>query len=80
MITRSALPLLNTSQQSHQGYKEHIVPETANTPILSVDNLSVEFDGQRVIEDLSFTVEAGKTLAIVGESGSGKSTIANALP
>ncbi|WP_245957858.1 ABC transporter ATP-binding protein [Marinomonas piezotolerans] len=71
--------MLNTSQQSHQGYKEHIVPETANTPILSVDNLSVEFDGHRVIEDLSFTVEAGKTLAIVGESGSGKSVTSQSI-
>ncbi|KAA0578566.1 ABC transporter ATP-binding protein [Azospirillum sp. B21] len=42
-------------------------------PLLSVEKLSVAFGGQRVIEDLSFRVHPGRTLAIVGESGSGKS-------
>ena len=46
---------------------------TAMPPLLSVENLSVAFGGQRVIEDLSFRVHPGRTLAIVGESGSGKS-------
>ncbi|MCP1611576.1 glutathione transport system ATP-binding protein [Azospirillum lipoferum] len=45
----------------------------AMPPLLSVENLSVAFGGQRVIEDLSFRVHPGRTLAIVGESGSGKS-------
>ncbi|TNM63650.1 ABC transporter ATP-binding protein [Aliirhizobium smilacinae] len=42
-------------------------------PLLSVENLSVEFGSSRVVDELSFTVEAGKTVAVVGESGSGKS-------
>ena len=44
-----------------------------NKPLLSVENLSVEFGSSRVVDDLSFMVEAGKTVAVVGESGSGKS-------
>lgn len=32
-----------------------------------------------VLKDISFTVEAGQTIALVGSSGSGKSTIANLL-
>ncbi|WP_442793903.1 ABC transporter ATP-binding protein [Pannonibacter sp. SL95] len=51
---------------------EKTPPETS-TPLLTVDGLSVSFGGNRVIEDLSFSVQPGKTLAIVGESGSGKS-------
>ncbi|MBD8664372.1 ABC transporter ATP-binding protein [Rhizobium sp. CFBP 8752] len=42
-------------------------------PLLSVEGLSVEFGASRVVDDLSFTVEAGQTVAVVGESGSGKS-------
>ena len=45
--------------------------------ILEVKNLNVEFttdDGiVHAVNDVSYTVERGKTLAIVGESGSGKS-------
>ena len=37
-------------------------------------------DGTDVLTDLSFTVEAGETVAIVGSTGSGKSTIARLLP
>ncbi|WP_132278476.1 ABC transporter ATP-binding protein [Neorhizobium sp. BT27B] len=44
-----------------------------NKPLLSVENLSVEFGSSRVVDDLSFTVAAGQTVAVVGESGSGKS-------
>ncbi|SCX24015.1 Glutathione import ATP-binding protein GsiA [Agrobacterium sp. DSM 25558] len=43
------------------------------TPLLSVEGLSVEFGSSRVVDDLSFSVAAGKTVAVVGESGSGKS-------
>jgi glutathione transport system ATP-binding protein len=42
-------------------------------PLLSVEGLSVEFGASRVVDDLSFSVEAGQTVAVVGESGSGKS-------
>ncbi|HBT69009.1 MAG TPA: glutathione ABC transporter ATP-binding protein GsiA [Agrobacterium sp.] len=41
--------------------------------LLSVESLSVEFGDSRVVDDISFAVEAGRTVAIVGESGSGKS-------
>lgn len=46
---------------------------------LVVDGLSIEFAGQSVVRNLSFTLEPGKTLALVGESGSGKSVTARSL-
>ncbi len=50
---------------------------------LTLENLTVSFrDGKRVtpiLKDVSFSVPAGKTVALVGESGSGKSTIGSAI-
>lgn len=36
--------------------------------------------GQQVLHDVTFTIEAGQTVALVGHSGSGKTTIASLLP
>lgn len=37
-------------------------------------------DGKEVLNSLSFTVEAGRTLALVGPSGGGKTTICHLIP
>lgn len=42
---------------------------------IEVKNLTKAFDERKVLDDISFNVEDGETLAVVGFSGSGKSTI-----
>lgn len=44
---------------------------------LSFDRVSLTLGGQKILEDVSFTVEAGKTLGVMGMTGSGKTTIVN---
>ncbi len=52
----------------------------SHPPLLAVDSLTVEFASSErrvvAVQDLSFGVARGETLAIVGESGSGKSVTA----
>lgn len=61
---------------------------TADDTVLEVEHLSVHYrvvDARgrpallHAVEDVSFSVQRGRTLGIVGESGSGKSSIARAL-
>ncbi|HWV62876.1 MAG TPA: dipeptide ABC transporter ATP-binding protein [Oxalicibacterium sp.] len=44
--------------------------------LLDVRNLTVAFDGTRVVDDVGFSIAAGEKFALVGESGSGKTVTA----
>ena len=76
----SAVPL--SAQSTAQG----AAASGAAGPVISVRNLTKEFNirGQRgekknlkAVDDVSFDIRKGTTMALVGESGSGKSTVAN---
>jgi len=47
---------------------------------LSFNKISFAYQDGAILEDVSFTVAPGETVALVGPSGSGKSTIINLLP
>lgn len=47
--------------------------------LLTCKDLVLSYEGQVVVEDLSFTVHAGDYLCIVGENGSGKSTLMKSI-
>ena len=47
--------------------------------LLEVRNIEKHFGSTKVLEDISFSLEEGKTLAIIGSSGSGKTTLLRCL-
>ena len=55
----------------------------SSAPLLSVEGLTVGFNTERgrvrVVEDVNFSVAAGKTMGLVGESGCGKSVTAQTI-
>lgn len=56
-----------------------IVPAEAKGEV-EFRNVSFSYvENRKVIDDVSFSIQAGKTLGIVGQTGAGKSTLANLL-
>lgn len=47
--------------------------------ILKCENASFAYDGRTVLENVSFSLDAGAYLCVVGENGSGKSTLIKGL-
>ena len=88
--TRPArFPLIDLTRGTCEEPREIRDTVKADTPVLEVDGLTVRF-GQRTkafeparyvhaVENVSFTLRAGETLAIVGESGCGKSTTGRSI-
>jgi peptide/nickel transport system ATP-binding protein len=77
----AALPVMDSC-------RNHEIRETP--PLLTVENFKVYYpihkgifkrvvDHVRAVDDVSFSIQQGKTLALVGESGCGKTTLGKGL-
>ena len=71
----------NTTTAPEQNtYLNHNDSNSQNKPMLIVDKLSIVTNaGVTLVDELSYELRQGQTLAIVGESGSGKSIASLAL-
>ena len=59
--------------------KEQVPRPTDTVPLISVQNVDASYGTTPVLEDVSFDIYSGMTVAVVGESGSGKSTTARCI-
>lgn len=50
-----------------------------NEEMLKVSNLGLSFGGFRVVDKVSFTIEASQIYALIGPNGSGKTSLFNAI-
>lgn len=48
-------------------------------PLLQLQNITVDFDGFKAINDLSLTVDSGSMTVVIGPNGAGKSTMCDAI-
>jgi ATP-binding cassette subfamily B protein len=61
---------------------ENAITELQQTAVLQFDSVGFHYPGAElpVLDDVSFTVRAGQTLAVIGSTGSGKTTLVSLIP
>lgn len=60
--------------------KENAFPISSFNQQIEFQNVSFAYNTKQVLENISFSIQRGKTVALVGASGAGKSTIADLIP
>ncbi|HVV16506.1 MAG TPA: ABC transporter ATP-binding protein [Polyangia bacterium] len=70
--------LLETAPRIRSEPLDAAAPPLAS-PSIEVRGLTIEVDGRRLLDGVSFSLPAGATLAIVGPTGAGKTILVDAL-
>ena len=72
------MPLIREKQYQLQEKTDEQDKEM--TALVEVSDLSVAFGATQVVNEISFHINPGETVALVGESGSGKTVSALSIP
>ncbi|MCJ8164824.1 ABC transporter ATP-binding protein/permease [Pontibacter sp. E15-1] len=72
------LQVIDTKPQIVNKPDAKVLP--AFTEKIEFSQVGFGYGGKPVLQDINFTIEKGKTIALVGPSGGGKSTLADLLP
>src|SRR6266536_644850 len=59
--------------------KDEEPPMNDRVSLLDVRSVSLDFDGVRAVDELSFDVARGEVCAIIGPNGAGKSSVVNII-
>ena len=54
-------------------------PSSSGPPMLTVDGLTVQFEGVTALSDVSFDVRPGELFAVIGPNGAGKTSLFNVI-
>ena len=73
-----ALELLATEPDIQS--EKNAIDLNAEKAEIEFSNISFSYDTAPILQDVTFTIKAGETVALVGESGAGKTTIMNLIP
>jgi ATP-binding cassette, subfamily B, heavy metal transporter len=79
-IAKTAINNIANIDHISQDNAQNNASAAAYSPDISFQNVHFAYDASRpILHGISFTVPAGKTVAVVGPSGAGKSTLARLL-
>lgn len=71
--------ILNLESNLTRKIESHAI-KISNAPLLVFKDVSFQYpDGKKVLHDINFTLEQGKTVAFVGPTGGGKTTTASLI-
>ena len=67
--------MVHPNGYANEKYEKKPVVKEIAMALLTCEKLALGYDGNVILQDLSFQVEQGAYLCIIGENGSGKSTL-----